>query len=89
MKGGRRPGAGRKKGRHDLPKIHTYFTAEELVKFVSNLKKRADKSDKIAVFLAEQIWGKAPQTIDGNLTGSLTIQFDNAFTRQAKGSSTK
>lgn len=77
--GGYRPGSGRKPGKADLPKIHTYFTKEELVIFVNNLKARAEKSDKIAVFLAEQVWGKAPQTIDANMTGELTITFDSAL----------
>lgn len=77
--GGKRQGAGRKKD-SIVPKFSTYFTQEELEKFVHNLKERADKSDKIAIFLAEHIWGKAHQTVDANLSGKLEITFDNAFT---------
>ena len=78
-KGGPRPGSGRPKGTTDIPRISTYFTRNELKKFIDNLKKRAETSDKIATFLAEHVWGKAPQPISGDFTGTLTITFDNAF----------
>jgi len=84
--GGKREGAGRKKD-SVVPKFSTYFTEEEMEKFVNNLKARADQSDKIAIFLAEHIWGKAHQTVDANLSGTLEITFDNAFTPPPKANS--
>lgn len=78
-KGGYRPGSGRKPGRADLPKIHSYFTPKELEDFINNLKARAETSDKIAVFLAEQVWGKAPQPIGTSDGKPLLVAFDNAF----------
>lgn len=81
MRGGKRAGAGRKKGTKEIPKVSAYFTDKEMRDFIKDLKERASKSDKIAVWLGDQIFGKAPQTIEGNLAGTLTITFDSAFTK--------
>jgi hypothetical protein len=71
--------AGRKKDGVNLPKFESYFTVAEAKEFVDFLKKRARKSDKIATFVAEHMWGKAFQPV-GNPDGSpLTITFDSAF----------
>ncbi|RJQ33881.1 hypothetical protein C4568_03710 [Candidatus Parcubacteria bacterium] len=78
-KGGKRPGAGRPKGTTEIPKIRNYFTAEEMEVFARGLMERAETSDKIATWLADQIFGKAHQTIDANVGGTLTITFDPAF----------
>jgi hypothetical protein len=79
--GGKRSNAGRKKG-VEIPKIREYFTAREIEDFVADLRARAGKSDKIATWLGDQIFHKAPQTIEGNIGGTLTITFDPAFTTE-------
>ena len=71
--------AGRKEGSVNLPKFESYFTGKEIVEFMANLKVRAKKSDKLAVFVAEHLFGKAIQPI-GNPDGSpLVLKFDPVF----------
>lgn len=60
--GGIRKGSGRKVGSIPLA-LKDYFTADETKAFVEDLKERAKKSDKIAVFVGEHLFGKAPQPI--------------------------
>lgn len=62
--GGKRPGAGRKKGSGNKPRIADFFTKEEVMQLVIDMKKGAKKYPKIQMFLAEQIFGKAQQGID-------------------------
>ena len=76
--GGKRQGAGRKAG-VEIPKLREYFTPEEIAEFVADLRARSKKSDKIATWIGDQIFHKAPQTIEGNIGGTLTISFDPAF----------
>lgn len=73
--------AGRKEGSVNLPKFQDYFTQKEIVEFMIDLKERSKSSDKIAVFVAEHLFGKAMQPI-GNPDGSpLSITFDSAFNK--------
>ncbi len=63
--GGKRKGAGRKKGSTSLPKIRDYFTEEEIVNLVSKAKEQAQGGDmQLLKFILEQIFGKAPQSIE-------------------------
>jgi hypothetical protein len=82
MIGGKREGAGRKAGSTTRPRISVIenFTPEEVVEFFDDLKKRAKTDSRIALYLAEQLTGKAPQAMSLDMTGNLTITFDNAFT---------
>ena len=60
-KGGARPGAGRPK------KVTTYFREHwndgEREELLRNLKKWAKTDQKVAIWCAEQIYGKAVQSI--------------------------
>ena len=62
--GGKRPGAGRPKGSTNLPKIRDYYTPKELEEFVADLKRTAKSDPTIKKFVAEQIFGRASQSID-------------------------
>lgn len=67
-KGGPRPGSGRPKGsvNETLLKFQfrTYFTEQEIQKFIIDLKEAAKKDNQLKKFIAEQIFGKAPQRIE-------------------------
>lgn len=64
MMGGKRKGAGRKTGSMNIPKLSSFFTDKELRQYIAHLKKRYKKSDKIAVFIGEQLFGKALQALE-------------------------
>lgn len=70
---------GRKEGSQNLPKLSSFFTVQERDAFVTHLKRRALKSDKIAIFVGERLFEPKPTPIDANLSGNITITFDNAF----------
>lgn len=73
-KGGKRPGAGRPKGSTTRPQVIDYYTPEELKAFFEDLKKRAKDDTKIALYLAEQMTGKASQAITGPEGGPIQIE---------------
>ena len=76
--GGKRKGAGAYEGQV-RPKFDMYWSQDEIRDFMESLKKRAMKSDKIAIFCAEHLFGKAMQPV-GNPDGSpLSISFDPVF----------
>lgn len=54
---------GRPKGSITRPQIRDYFTPDEIDKFVTNLKKAAEKDPVLMKFVAEQIFGKAVQAV--------------------------
>lgn len=70
--GGRREGAGRPKGSYSKPQIRNFYTDEQVMSFVDELKESAKTDNRIKLFLAEQIFGKARQNIglDGGEDGS-------------------
>lgn len=72
MKGGARPGAGRPKGSTSKPSISKFFTPQELEVFVAKLKADAETDPKIALWFADQLFGKARQNIglDGGEDGT-------------------
>jgi len=78
-RGGKQPGAGRPKGSTTRVKVSDYFTEAEKKAFFENLKERAKQDTKIAIYLAEQMTGKAMQPVEGELKGNLTVSFDPTF----------
>jgi len=62
---------GRPKGTTTRVVISDHFTVDEIRDFFSNLKERAKTDTRIAIYLAEQMTGKAPQALEHS--GSLTI----------------
>jgi len=77
-RGGKRIGSGRKEGSINVPKLTAYFTQEEVRQFVEDLKERAKKSDRIAVFVGEHLFGKPAQQV-GFDEQTIQLIFDNAF----------
>ncbi len=88
-RGGKREGAGRKAGTILRPRISVieHFKPKEVTAFFNDLKKRAKTDSKIALYLAEQMTGKAPQSMSVDMGGNLTITFDNAFTSSPEANS--
>ena len=62
-KGGKRKGAGRKKGSTSRPQLRDYFSPKELKEFIADLKESAKTDPTIKKCVAEQIFGKAVQPI--------------------------
>jgi len=63
--GGKRKGAGRKPGSSNRPKITDDLTKAEIKKLLTKAVKLAHLGDnKIIIFLLEQAYGKASQSID-------------------------
>lgn len=83
-KGGKRPGSGRKKGSTSRPVLREYFTDQEIKDFVKNLKESAKTDMNIKKFVAEQLFGKAIQPVEGDLKGTIQIVFDNSFVEDEK-----
>ena len=50
-----------------------YFTPAEVLIFFEDLKQRAKNDTKIALYLAEQMTGKAPQPVTDSEGGDLKI----------------
>ena len=63
-RGGKRPGAGRPEGTTKKPKISDYITEAEVKSLVATAKKQARIKPELLKFLLEQIFGKAPQSLD-------------------------
>lgn len=83
-RGGKRNGAGRPKGSTSKPKLSDYITEEEVQEIIIAAKDKAKGGDtRMLTFILEQIFGKAPQSIEANHTGVLTITFDSAFNKDA------
>lgn len=78
-RGGKQPGSGRPKGAVTRPQLRDFFTQEEIVDFVADLKEKAKTDPGLQKFIAEQIFGKAIQPVEGNLSGTLVLEFDKTF----------
>jgi hypothetical protein len=67
-KGGARPGSGRKPGvsKATLIKLtfKEFFTDDEIKEFVSDIKIAAKTDSNLKKFVAEQLFGKAPQRVE-------------------------
>lgn len=70
---------GRPKGAKTLVRVIEYFTPEEIKEFFNNLKERGKTDNKIAIYLAEQLTGKAAQAMSIELGGEVKIIFDRSF----------
>ena len=55
--------AGRPKGAYTRPKFHDFFTTEEIKAIVEDLKVKAKTDSRVALFVAEHIFGKAVQPL--------------------------
>lgn len=75
---------GRPKGSTTRPQLRDYYTEDELKAFVADLKESAKTDSNIKKFVAEQIFGKAAQPIEGNIKGKLVVSFDPAFKAKVK-----
>lgn len=74
--GGKRKGAGRKKGvSGNKPRIMDYFKPDEIEGLIKVAKKKAKKDPKILMFLLEQYFGKAHQRLELGGEGGAPIQF--------------
>lgn len=81
---------GRPKGSTTRPRLVDFYTKKELEEFIISLKEKAKVDSNIAKFIAEQIFGKAIQPMEGHLDAELIIKFDESITpRKTKGNSTK
>jgi hypothetical protein len=72
--GGARPGAGRPKGSTTRPQLRDYWTPKQIAEFFEGLYERQKKSDRVAVWCAEQITGKAPQPLTGDKENPVYIK---------------
>ena len=68
-KGGARPGAGRPVGSITRPQLRDYWTPEQIKDFFEGLYERQKTSDRIAVWCAEQMAGKAPSRYVSQVLG--------------------
>lgn len=75
MNGGKRLGAGRKPGVSETTiikrRIASYFSEEEVKQLVLDIKEQAKTKPELLKFLGEQLFGKAPQTIEADVTHHL------------------
>jgi NTP pyrophosphatase (non-canonical NTP hydrolase) len=55
---------GRPLGSTTKPQLKDYFTAEEIKELAEDLKKEAKNDNNMKRFLAEHIFGKAPQNLN-------------------------
>lgn len=62
--GGKRKGAGRKRGSGDRPSIFNYWSEKDIEEYYAHLKDNYKTSDKLAVWIGDHLEGKAPQAID-------------------------
>lgn len=69
---------GRPKGSRTLPKIRDYITPEEVKELIQTAKEQAKERPELLRFLLEQIFGRAPQSVnvDGNLNVSISSILD-------------
>ena len=72
-------GAGRQKGSTTKPQIKDYFTKQEIVDLVNSAKDKAEQGDQnLMKFLLEQIFGKAPQSLEiPNGEGQIIFKWKN------------
>lgn len=81
-RGGKRPGSGRKPGVSKATqikrKIQDYITEEDVRDLIIQAKKLARKGDSQLIrYLLDQVFGKAPQPIEGtDEDGAIHIKLD-------------
>lgn len=90
-KGGRQPGAGRPKGSTNKVRFADFVSAEDKAQFVEFILSIYMSDMRVATWMGDQLFGKAPQALDITSGGQpLQVSFDpmfNASPSQAKGNS--
>jgi hypothetical protein len=64
-KGGKRPGAGRPKGSKTVPQFRDFVSDKERKKFVEFVLDQYMGDIRLALWLGDQLFGKAPQPLTG------------------------
>lgn len=62
--GGKREGAGRKKGSYTRPQIRDYFTQEDIETLVADIKVAAQEDIRMKQWLGDHIFGRAVQSME-------------------------
>lgn len=79
-KGGARKGAGRPKGSTNKVRFADYVSAEDKAQFVEFMLSTYMADMRIATWIGDQLFGKAPQAIDVTSGGmALQVTFDPMF----------
>lgn len=79
--GGKRQGAGRKKGLTNRPIFRNAVTEAQANRLIAKAIKMADEGDtNMLKFVLEQIYGKAVQPLGNEDGKALLISFDATFT---------
>ena len=77
-RGGSRPGAGRKPGKPNRPSILEYWSGKEYPKpimdYFAHITKTYKKNPRLAIWVGDQLCGKATQTIAGDKDNPLVIR---------------
>jgi hypothetical protein len=73
-KGGARPGSGRKKGSTTVPQFRNYVSDVERKKFVEFILDSYMGDMRLAVWLGDQLFGKAPQPLTGDKDNPIYIK---------------
>lgn len=72
--GGKRPGAGRPKGSKTVPQFRDYVSDKERKKFVEFVLDQYMGDIRLALWLGDQLFGKAPQPLTGKDGGPIQVQ---------------
>lgn len=73
-KGGARPGAGRPKGSITTPRFRDLVSEEEREKFVEFILDQYMGDMRLALWMGDQLFGKAPQPLTGEDGGPIEIK---------------
>ncbi len=63
-----------------MPNFRDYITEKDIQNWMEILRDQVVQDNKLMMWAMDHYFGKAMQTVEGNLSGHLTISFDNAFT---------
>ncbi len=76
--GGKRPGAGRKKGSTNRPVIRDFFTDADIKALIVDIKIAAKTDNRLKQWLGDQIFGKATQPVEGSgANGEIVVKIVN------------
>jgi hypothetical protein len=83
-RGGAQPGAGRPKGSTNVPKFRDYVSNEEREKFVEFILDQYMGDMRLALWLGDQLFGKATQAVElGGPDGTaITVQISEAIAKK-------
>jgi len=62
--GGARPGAGRPKGSINVPQFRDFVSEEDRAEFVEFVISTYKESEKLTVWVGDQLYGKAAQAVE-------------------------